>query len=105
MDLAQAALDAKNFGQAIGAAEVAVRMRPDQGSAWALLGVAQRASGRLPEAAQSLERAVAVAPDRADIVHNLGTVYLAQRRYPEAESRLSAARSSSTPRRPNRPPP
>lgn len=91
MDLAQAALDAKNFGQAIGAAEVAVRMRPDQGSAWALLGVAQRASGRLPEAAQSLERAVAVAPDRADIVHNLGTVYLAQRRYPEAETAFSRA--------------
>lgn len=91
MDLAQAALDAKNFGQAIEASEVAVRMRPDQGSAWALLGVAQRASGRLPEAAQSLERAVAVAPDRADIVHNLGTVYLAQRRYPEAETAFSRA--------------
>lgn len=85
MDLAQFALDAKNFGQAIAASQVAARMRPDQGSAWAVLGLAQQASGRLPEAAQSLEKAVAVAPDRADIAHNLGTVYLAQRRYPEAD--------------------
>ncbi len=91
MDLAQSALDARNFGQAIGASEVAVRMRPDEGSAWALLGLSQQASGRLPEAAQSLEKAVAVAPDRADIVHNLGTVYLAQRRYPEAETAFSRA--------------
>jgi tetratricopeptide (TPR) repeat protein len=91
MELAQSSLNAKNFGQALQASETAVRMRPDDGSAWALLGLAQQASGRLPEAAQSLEKAAAVAPDRADIAHNLGTVYLAQRRYPEAETSFRRA--------------
>lgn len=91
MELAQSALTAKNFGQARTAAEVAVRMRPEEGSAWALLGLSQQAEGRLPEAAQSLEKAAAVAPARADIAHNLGTVYLAQRRYPEAETAFRRA--------------
>lgn len=91
MELAQSSLSAQNFGRAIAGAEAATRMRPDDGSAWALLGLAQQASGRLPEAAQSLEKAVAVAPDRADIAHNLGTVYLAQRRYPEAEASFRRA--------------
>lgn len=85
MVLAQSALAGKDFGRAVAAADSASRMRPDDGSAWALLGLAQQAAGRLPEAAAALERAAAVAPDRADIAHNLGTVYLAQRRYPEAE--------------------
>jgi tetratricopeptide (TPR) repeat protein len=91
MELAQAALTARNFGQALEAAGVAVQMRPGDGSAWALLGLSQQASGRLPEAAESLEKAAAVAPDRADIAHNLGTVYLAQRRYPEAEASFRRA--------------
>ncbi len=85
MELAQSGLAGKDFGRAVGAAEAAARMRPADGSAWALLGLAQQAAGRLPEAAAALEQAAAVAPDRADIAHNLGTVYLAQRRYPEAE--------------------
>ena len=91
MARAQSALTAKNFGQAVAAAEVAVRMRPDDGSAWALLGLSQQALGRLQEATQSLEKAVAVAPDRADIAHNLGTAYLAQKRYPEAEASFRRA--------------
>ena len=91
MQLAQSALTAKNYGDAIGAAETAVRFRPDDGSAWALLGLSQQASGRLIEAVQSLEKAVAVAPLRADIAHNLGTVYLAQRRYSEAEASFRRA--------------
>ncbi len=91
MELAQTALTAQNFGQAVAAATVAGRMRPDDGSAWALLGLSQQALGRLDEAARSLETAVAVAPDRADIAHNLGTVYLAQKRYPEAEASFRRA--------------
>lgn len=91
MELAQSSLTAKNFGRAITAAESAARLRPEDGSPWALLGLAQQAAGRLPEAAQSLEKAAAVAPDRVDIAHNLGTVYLAQRRFPEAESSFRRA--------------
>jgi tetratricopeptide (TPR) repeat protein len=91
MELAQSALSARNNGQAIAAAETAARLRPEDGSAWALLGLSQQASGSLAEAAQSLEKAVAVAPDRADIAHNLGTVYLAQKRYPEAEASFRRA--------------
>lgn len=91
MELAQTSLSAKNFGRATTAAESATRLRPEEGSAWALLGLAQQAAGRLPEAAQSLEKAAAVAPDRVDIAHNLGTVYLAQRRYPEAETSFRRA--------------
>ena len=91
MALAQSSLSGKNFGQAIAAAEAAVRMRPEDGSAWALLGLSAQASGRLPEAALNLERALAVAPDRPDIAHNLGTVYLAQRRYPEAATAFRRA--------------
>lgn len=89
--LAQAALAAKDFGEAATAAEAATRIEPRDGTAWAVLGLAQQASGKLPEAALSLEKAAAVAPDRADIAHNLGTVYLAQRRYPEAETALRRA--------------
>jgi tetratricopeptide (TPR) repeat protein len=91
MELAQSALNAKNFGQAVSASEAAVRLKPADGSAWALLGLSQQASGRLEEAAGSLEKAAAIAPDRADIAHNLGTVYLAQRRYPEAEATFRRA--------------
>ncbi len=91
MELAQSALTAQNFGQAVAAAEVAARLRPEDGSAWALLGLSQQASGRLQEAASSLEKAVEVAPERADIAHNLGTVYLAQKRYPEAEETFRRA--------------
>ncbi|MEO7795439.1 MAG: tetratricopeptide repeat protein [Thermoanaerobaculia bacterium] len=91
MELAQSSLAGKNYGRAITGAEAAARLRPEDGSAWALLGLAQQASGRLPEAALSLEKAAAVEPQRADIAHNLGTVYLAQRRYPEAETSFRRA--------------
>jgi len=91
MQLAQSGLTAKNFGQADAASEIAVRMRPGDGSAWAVQGLSQQALGRLQEAAESLEKAVTVAPDRADIAHNLGTVYLAQKRYPEAEATFRRA--------------
>ncbi len=91
MELAQTGLSSKDFGSAVAAAETATRLKPAEGSAWALLGLAQQAAGRLPEAAQSLEKAAAVAPERADIAHNLGTVYLAQRRYPEAETSFRRA--------------
>lgn len=91
MELAQTSLTAKNFGRATTAAETATRLRPEEGSAWALLGLAHQAAGRLPEAALALERAAAVAPGRADIAHNLGTIYLAQRRYAEAEASFRRA--------------
>lgn len=91
IELAQASLAARNFGRATTAAEAAVRMREGEANGWSLLGLAQQASGKLPEAAASLERASALAPDRADIAHNLGTVYLAQRRLAEAESAFRRA--------------
>ncbi len=91
MELAQTALAAKDFGTAVTAAQTAARLKPSEGSAWALLGLAEQAAGRLPEAAQGLEKAAEVAPDRADIAHNLGTVYLAQRRYAEAEAAFRRA--------------
>lgn len=91
MELAQTALAAKDFGTAVTAAQTAARLKPSEGSAWALLGLAEQAAGRLPEAAQGLEKAAEVAPGRADIAHNLGTVYLAQRRYAEAETAFRRA--------------
>ena len=50
-----------------------------------LMGIIQRAIGRLDEAERLLSEAVATAPSDHEAHHNLGNLYLGQKRYQEAE--------------------
>jgi tetratricopeptide (TPR) repeat protein len=84
----------RSRGEVAGWREAAARateLRPDDGGAWMLLGLARLAETDLAGARRDLERARGLAPGRADVAHNLGSVYLALRDVVGAEEAFAAA--------------
>lgn len=74
------ALTLNDLGRPAEGAEMARRVLAWNGhsvDAWIYLGLAQRATGDLAGARQSLERAAALDPSRAETAYNLGSVALA----------------------------
>jgi tetratricopeptide (TPR) repeat protein len=73
------------------AARAALALDSQLPTAWELLGLVQRRSGRLGEAAESFRKALALNPNEARIVSNLATVAIAQQQWLEAVALLSEA--------------
>jgi Flp pilus assembly protein TadD len=80
-------------GQAEALYRLIVRLRPDDGAAWANHGAVLFALNRHEEARAVLDHAVALAPGNAETWNNLGLVLMALGHLPQARNALERARA------------
>lgn len=73
------------YGQAVEALSKQLRGRPNDATAWNVMGLAQRRMGRWEEATDALTRAIELNPAVAGWVSNLARTHLYMREYAEAD--------------------
>ena len=79
------------FEEAIGHARLAVRLDPEQGDAYAVLGITLAGQGRYAEARRECEKAVRLRPSNAEVRWYLGRILDQEGSYEEAIEALRKA--------------
>jgi hypothetical protein len=87
--------------RAIESLERAVRLKPDLGGAWGVLGNQYYCSGRTDEAIQALDRAVRLQPQNANAWADLGGAYAEKGDYRRGSEALNLALKFDTDRSPS----
>jgi Flp pilus assembly protein TadD len=81
--------NAGKLDEALQTAQEAVKLAPDNGEAWAVLGWVQLQAGQWDESEKSYRKAVRLGPTSGHAYHGLGMVLYERGRLAEAESVLS----------------
>jgi tetratricopeptide (TPR) repeat protein len=93
--IASKSLSAKRFNDALKSCQDAIKLLPNDATAWGLLGTAFQALKRQKEASEAFTRALEIAPERPDIMASASITLLELRKFADALGLLERALSLS----------